>query len=73
MLFNLALQVRLTTNASPIGIAAILSHEIDGNERSIAYTPRLLTNFESNYSQLDREALAIVLGVSHFYYFLTCQ
>ena len=70
MPFNPNLQVRLTTDASPVGIAAILSHVVEGKDRPIAYASRSLTDSERNYSQLDREALAIIFGVSHFHKFL---
>lgn len=62
--------VILTTDASPTGIAAILSHEIDGQERPIAYASRSLTPAEMNYSQLDREALAIIYAATHFYNYI---
>lgn len=68
--YNPKLELRLTTDASPVGVAAILSHVIDNSERPIAYASRALTDSEKNYSQLDREALAIVYGVTHFYKFL---
>lgn len=56
----------LTTDASPYGINAILSHhEIEGFDRHIACASRSLTPTESNYSHLDREALAIIFGVTH--------
>ncbi|XP_054276450.1 uncharacterized protein K02A2.6-like [Macrosteles quadrilineatus] len=65
--FDPSKPVILTTDASPTGIAAILSHDIDGQERPIAYASRALTQAETNYSQLDREALAIIYAVTHFY------
>lgn len=68
--FDPSLPLNLTTDASPTGVAAILSHNVEGNERPIAYASRSLTQAEMNYSQLDREALAILFGVSHFYYYL---
>lgn len=62
--------VILTTDASPTGIAAILSHDINGTERPIAFASRSLSKSEQNYSQLDREALAIVFGVDRFFDYL---
>lgn len=62
--------VVLTTDASPFGIAAVLSHYVNNEERPIAFASRSLTRAEQNYSQLDREALAIVYGVSHFQQYL---
>ncbi|KAL1446405.1 hypothetical protein WDU94_012412 [Cyamophila willieti] len=70
MPFNPSLPVVLTTDASPYGVAAVLSHCIENVEHPIAYASRSLTSSEQNYSQLDREALAIIFGVTHFYNYL---
>ncbi|UYV73223.1 K02A2.6-like [Cordylochernes scorpioides] len=68
--FDTNLPVTLTTDASPVGIAAVLSHGINKVEHPIAFASRSLTDAEQNYSQLDREALAIVFGVDHFFDYL---
>jgi len=68
--FDPNLPLILTTDASPTGVAAVLSHEVEGIERPIAYASRSLNPSEINYSQLDREALAIIFGVNHFYNYL---
>lgn len=62
MPFNPNLQIQLTCDASPQGI----SHLVGGNERPIAFSSRSLTPAEQNYSQFDREALAIVYAFQHF-------
>eukprot|EP00096_Caligus_rogercresseyi_P008108 TRINITY_DN2646_c0_g2_i2.p1 TRINITY_DN2646_c0_g2~~TRINITY_DN2646_c0_g2_i2.p1 ORF type:complete len:1290 (-),score=97.72 TRINITY_DN2646_c0_g2_i2:320-4189(-) len=56
----------LATDASPIGIGAVLSHQIDGMDRPIAFASRKLSKAERNYSQIDREATAIVFGLNRF-------
>ena len=59
--------VVLATDASPVGVSAILSHRFgDGTERPIAYFSRVLSETERRYTQLDREALAIKEGVRKF-------
>ena len=42
----------------------------DGSERPIAFVSRTLTDTERNYSQLDKEALALVFGVRRFLQYL---
>ncbi len=42
----------------------------DNTERPIAFASRSLTSAEKNYSQLDKEALAIVFGVRKFHQYL---
>ncbi|UYV73840.1 hypothetical protein LAZ67_11001074, partial [Cordylochernes scorpioides] len=68
--FDTNLPVTLTTDASPVGIAAVLSDGINKVEHPIAFASRSLTDAEQNYSQLDREALAIVFGVDNFFDYL---
>ncbi|KAG8323166.1 hypothetical protein J6590_108572 [Homalodisca vitripennis] len=65
------LPLKLAVDASSFGLGAVLSVVTpEGIEKPLAYQSRTLTNAEKNYSQIDREALAIVWGVKKFNQYL---
>ncbi|XP_031328049.1 uncharacterized protein K02A2.6-like [Photinus pyralis] len=58
----------LTCDASPWAVGVVLSHvDSDGREAPIAFHSKTLSQAERRYSQLDKEALAIVVGVKKFH------
>jgi hypothetical protein len=57
-------------DASDDGISAILCHIINGEEKPVFFTSRVLTSAEKNYPILHREALAIVFGLEKFYRYI---
>jgi hypothetical protein len=61
--FEPAPRIILATDAGPRGIGAVLSHRTSSGEKLICFASRSLTEAEQNYSQLDREGLAIVWAV----------
>lgn len=61
----------LYTDASPHALGAVLVQESgNGEPRIISFASKTLTKTERNYAQTQREALAVVWGAEHFYYYL---
>ena len=61
----------LSCDTSPYGFGAVLSHVYaDQLDKPIAYASHSLNTVERKYSQLAKEALAILFGVSKFHHYL---
>lgn len=68
--FDHKLPIQLSVDASLYGVGAVITHNLNGVDRPIAYASRTLSKSEEKYSQIEKEALAIVFGVSKFYQYL---
>ena len=68
--FDSAAKTRVITDASPVGLGAILVQEQNGEERVICYASRSLTDVEKCYSQTEKEALGIVWACERLHMYL---
>ena len=68
--FDSAAKTRVITDASPVGLGAILVQEQNGEERVICYASRSLTDVEKRYSQTEKEALGIVWACERLHMYL---
>lgn len=65
------LQLIVGTDASTYGVSAILSQILpDGTERVLQYASDTLTNTKRKYSQIDKEAYAIIFAIKKFHQYL---
>ena len=65
------LPIILATDASSYGVGAVISHKYpNGEERPIQFASQSLNNTQQKYSQIDKEAYAIIFGVRKFYQYL---
>lgn len=56
----------IQSDASGVAIGGILTQEIEGIERVIAYASRSLSKSEKNFSTMERELLAIIFCIEKF-------
>jgi hypothetical protein len=69
--FDPAARLELAVDAGPAGLGAVLSlRDRTGLERPLAFASRSLTPSERNYSQIQKEATAIIFGVKRFHQYL---
>jgi transposase InsO family protein len=68
--FDPSQPIRLECDASPYGLGCVLTHRIRGEDHPVAFASRTLTPTQRGYSQLDKEALAIMFGLQRFHQYL---
>ena len=62
--------VKVYCDASSVGVGACLMHVEKGVERPVMYASRSLSQAETKYAQIEREALAIIFAVKKFHQYL---
>ena len=69
--YDVNLPIHMAADASQYGVGAVISHTMpDGSERPIAFASHTLSSSEKRYSQVEKEALALVFGVKKFHQYL---
>lgn len=66
--YNPKLGIIVSADASAFGLGARIAHQLpDGTIKAICHVSRSLTSAETNYSQIEKEGLALVFAVTRFH------
>ncbi|XP_055714357.1 uncharacterized protein K02A2.6-like [Phlebotomus papatasi] len=69
--YNPQLPILVASDASSHAIGCVAYHEFpDGTQKSFYHASRKLTDTESRYSQIEKEALGIIFAVKKFHRFI---
>ena len=68
--YDKGVPTEVVTDASPVGLGAILVQEKQGVMRAVAFASRSLSDVERRYSQTDKEALAVAWACERFHLYL---
>ena len=69
--YDPSLPLVMAADALAYGIGAVVSHRLpDGTDQPIAYASRTLSKSESNYAQVEKEALSLIFGIKKFHQYL---
>ncbi len=69
--FDKNAKTKIVTDASPVGIAAVLLQSKEGHDyKPVIYVSRSLSDVEKRYSQTEKEALGVVWGIERCHLYL---
>ena len=68
--YDESLPLFLSCDTSSYGAGAVLSHQMDGQFRPVAFASCTLTQAQRNYSHLEKEAFSIIFGLKRFRQYL---
>ena len=68
--FDKSAPTKIITDASPVGLGAVLAQEEDGAWTPVCYASRSLTGCEQRYSQTEKEALGAVWACERFHVYV---
>ena len=68
--YDMNAKTQVITDASPVGLGAVLVQEQNGENRVICYASRSLTDVEQCYSQTKKDALGIVWACERLHPYL---
>ena len=71
-LYSLQIETKVSANSSLYGLGAVLMQRQSANStwKPVAYASRALTETESRYAQVDKEALACTWAAENFFDYL---
>ena len=65
--YNPNLDIPVAADASDYGIGAVIMQKFpDGSEKAVTHASHSLTSAKKYYSQIEKEALALVFAVQNF-------
>ena len=68
--FDPSLPIVVSADSSKYGVGAVLCHLKDGEELPVVFASRTLNSAERNYSQTEKEALALVFALKRFHHYV---